>query len=146
MSIGLHNLKRPKGLKRRSIKGRGSGSGSGKTSGRGVKGQKSRTGAKSYVGFEGGQVPLIRKIPKRGFRRYHPKTYQIINIKDLNRIGEHKIDPQALERGRLIKDKFKPVKILGQGSIAKPITIKASAFSKSAKDKIKEAGGAFEVI
>ncbi len=140
--IGLHNLKAPRGAhKKKKILGRGSSSGHGKTSSRGSKGQGSRAGRDFYPGLEGGQVPLIRKIPKRGFRRRNPLRYQIVNIKDLERLKEDLITPEVLKNNRLIKDKDKPVKLLGQGSVNKQITIKGLAFSRSVQEKIKQAGG-----
>ena len=140
--IGLHNLKIPRGAhKKKKMLGRGSGSGHGKTSTRGSKGQTSRTGHHYYRGFEGGQMPLIRKIPKRGFRSRRPIRYQIINLDDLSKIQDNLITPEVLKKNRLIKNKDKPVKILGRGSIEKPITIKDIVYSKSAKTKIQETGG-----
>ena len=140
--IGLHNLKAPKGAhKKRKIFGRGPGSGHGKTSTRGSKGQTSRAGRDFYPGFEGGQMPLIRKIPKRGFSSRKPLRYQIVNLKDLSRIDENLITPEVLEKKRLIKDKNSPVKILGQGSVKKPITVEGLAISSGAKTKIQQAGG-----
>lgn len=142
MDIGLHNLKAPRGAhKRKKIVGRGSGSGHGKTSGRGSKGQGSRAGRDFYPGFEGGQMPLIRKIPKRGFRNRRPIRYQIVNLRDLGRVDDNLITPEVLEKSRLIKDKDKPVKILGQGAIDKPITVKGLSLSSGAKTKIQQAGG-----
>jgi len=142
MILGLHNLKAPKGAhKKRKILGRGPSSGHGKTSTRGSKGQGSRAGRDFYPGFEGGRVPLIRKIPKRGFRSRQPKIYQIVNLKDLNRIGDNLITPEVLEKGHLIKDKNKPVKILGTGSINKPLTIKDMSVSSNARVKIEQVGG-----
>ena len=140
--IGLHNLKAPKGMhKKRKILGRGRGSGHGKTSGRGNKGQGSRAGRDFYRGFEGGQMPLMRKIPKRGFRSRKPKRYQIVNLEDLSRINDNLITPEVLQENQLIKDKKRPVKILGQGSIDKPITVKGSVVSSGAKIKIEQVGG-----
>ena len=140
--IGLNNLKAPKGMhKKRKILGRGRGSGHGKTSGRGNKGQGSRAGRDFYPGFEGGQMPLIRKIPKRGFINRKALRYQTVNLKDLSRINDKLITPEVLEKNRLIKDKKRPVKILGQGSIDKPITLQGSAVSSGAKIKIEQAGG-----
>jgi large subunit ribosomal protein L15 len=143
MVIGLHNLKAPRGAhKKKKILGRGSSSGHGGTSTRGNKGQGSRAGRDFYPGFEGGQMPLIRKIPKRGFRGRLPRfRYQIINLKDLGRIEDNLITAEVLEKNKLIKDKNKSVKILGQGSINKPITVKGLAISKAAKAKIEQAGG-----
>ena len=142
LRIGLYNLKTPVGAhKKKKILGRGPSSGHGKTSTRGSKGQKSRAGRDFYPGFEGGGIPLIRKIPKRGFRSRQPLRYQIVNLKDLSRVNVNLITPEVLEKSRLIKDMKKPVKILGQGSIDKPITLKVSSFSKGAKIKIEQAGG-----
>jgi large subunit ribosomal protein L15 len=140
--IGLHNLRAPKGAhKRKKILGRGSGSGHGKTSTRGNKGQGSRAGRDFYPGFEGGQMPLIRKIPKRGFNSRNPVRYQTVNLDDLSRVTDNLITPEVLAKNRLIKHKDKPVKILGQGSINKPITVEVSAISAGAKAKIEQAGG-----
>jgi large subunit ribosomal protein L15 len=145
--FGLHNLKPPKGShKKRKILGRGSSSGHGKTSTRGSKGQTSRSGRATYVGFEGGQSPLIRRMPKRGFTSKFPKIFQIVNLKSLNDIKEKSITPALLLEKGLIKSKNKPVKILGEGEIRLAIAVSAHAFSKSAQDKIKNAGGTFEVI
>ena len=94
-----------------------------------------------YPGFEGGQMPLIRKIPKRGFRNRRPIRYQIVNLRDLGRVDDNLITPEVLEKNRLIKDKDKPVKILGQGAIDKPITLKGLSLSSGAKTKIQQAGG-----
>ena len=142
MAIGLHNLRAPKGAhKKKKMLGRGPGSGHGKTSGRGNKGQTSRTGRDFYPGFEGGQMPLIRKIPKRGFSSFRPIMYQVVNLEDLSKIRDESITPEVLKKYNLIKDKHKPVKILGGGNIKKALKIQASAFSKSAKGKIEQAGG-----
>ena len=142
MTIGLNNLKVPKGAhKRRKIVGRGMGSGHGKTSTRGHKGQSSRTGHKTYQGYEGGQMPLIRKIPKRGFNSRNPVIHQIVNLKDLNRIKDEVINVQVLQKNRLIKKSKKSVKILGQGSIDRALIVEALLVSKSAKAKIEQAGG-----
>lgn len=142
MVIGLHNLKAPKGAhKKRKILGRGSGSGRGKTSTRGNKGQTSHTGHDYYSGFEGGQTPLIRRIAKRGFRSHNPLKYQVVNLKDLSRVNHPLITPDVLEKNRLIRNRNKPVKILGEGSIDKPINVINIVVSKSAKEKIEQAGG-----
>jgi len=144
---GLHNLKAPKGAhKKKKILGRGSSSGHGKTSTRGNKGQTSRTGHHYYQGFEGGQMPLIRKIPKRGFKSRGREEYQIINLKDLNKIREDSVNPEILKKYNLIKYKDRPVKILGDGSIDRPIKVEASAFSKSAKNKIEQNGGTCSLL
>jgi large subunit ribosomal protein L15 len=145
--IGLHNLKPPKGAhKKKKLLGRGPSSGHGKTSTRGSKGQTSRSGRDFYPGFEGGQMPLIRKIPKRGFVHQFKKEYQLVNLKDLNRIKEPEINLQLLEEKGLIKDKDKLVKILGDGEIKNAVSIQAHAFSKSASDKITQAGGKVEFV
>jgi large subunit ribosomal protein L15 len=144
---GLHNLKAPKGAhKKKKILGRGSSSGHGKTSTRGNKGQTSRTGHHYYQGFEGGQMPLIRKIPKRGFKSRRREEYQIINLKDLNKIREDYVNPEILKKYNLIKNKDRPVKILGSGSIDRPIKVEVSAFSKSAKGKIEQNGGTCSLL
>lgn len=146
-SFGLHNLKAPKGAARKKkLLGRGPGSGHGKTSTRGSKGQTSRSGRDMYLGFEGGQTPLIRRIPKRGFTSITGKNYQIVNLSDLNRIKEATINPEVLEAQGLIKDSSKPVKILGDGELKNAVTILAHAFSKSAATKIQKAGGKLEAI
>lgn len=145
--LGLHNLKVPRGAhKPKKLLGRGSSSGHGKTSTRGSKGQTSRAGRHFYLGFEGGQTPIIRRMPKRGFTNAFKKEFQIVNLKDLNRIKEANITLELLENEGLIKDKAKLVKILGQGEIKNPISIQAHAFSKKSSDAIKNAGGKIEII
>jgi large subunit ribosomal protein L15 len=145
--VGLNNLGAPLGAcKRRKIVGRGPGSGHGKTSTRGSKGQTSRSGRDFYPGFEGGQMPLIRRIPKRGFASKTNNDYQIINLSELHKIKETNITPELLKKEGLIKDVEKPVKILGDGELTSPVTIAAHAFSKKAQDKIKNAGGKLEVL
>jgi large subunit ribosomal protein L15 len=139
----LHQLLVPKGAhKRRKIKGRGASSGHGKTSGRGSKGQKSRKGRDFWLGFEGGQTPLIRRFPKRGFRNPRKKEFQIVNLKSLDRFPENfLITPQILEEEGLIRDGNLPVKILGEGKLNKPLKISAHRFSKKAKEEIIRVGG-----
>ena len=145
--VGLFNLRAPAGAhKGRKYLGRGSSSGHGKTSTRGSKGQTSRAGRHFYLGFEGGQSPLIRKMPKRGFNSIFRKEYQIINLANLAKIKETVINPELLRSKGLIKDKNKLVKILGEGVIKNPVTIQAHAFSKKALEEIKKAGGTAEVI
>ncbi len=147
VQIGLHNLKAPKGAhKRKKLLGRGPSSGHGKTSTRGSKGQTSRAGRDFYLGFEGGQTTLIRRIPKRGFTNKFKKEYQIVNLDDLAKIRESTITLELLEEKGLIKDKAKLVKILGDGEIKNPITIQAHAFSNKANQEIKNAGGKIEII
>ena len=145
--FGLHNLKCPAGAhKKRKYLGRGPSSGHGKTSTRGSKGQTSRAGRHFYLGFEGGQSPLIRRFPKRGFTHISKKVYQIINLSDLNRIKETNIGPELLEEKGLIKDKVKLIKVLGDGEIKNAVMVKAHAFSRQAAEKIKKAGGSVETI
>lgn len=145
--FGLHNLKAPAGAhKKRKYLGRGPSSGHGKTSTRGSKGQTSRAGRHFYLGFEGGQSPLIRRFPKRGFTSIFKKEYQIINLRDLNRVKETMIGPELLEEKGLIKDRSKLIKVLGDGEIKAAVTVKAHAFSKQAAEKIKKAGGSVETI
>lgn len=145
--FGLHNLKAPKGShKKRKYLGRGPSSGHGKTSTRGSKGQTSRAGRHFYLGFEGGQSPLIRRMPKRGFSSAFKKIYQIINLNDLARISEQNITLDVLEEKGLIKNKLKLVKVLGGGEIKTPIVVQAHAFSKKASEGIKNAGGKVEII
>jgi large subunit ribosomal protein L15 len=145
--VSLHNLTVPKGAhKKRKLLGRGSGSGHGKTSTRGSKGQTSRSGRATYLGFEGGQSPLIRRMPKRGFTSKFPKVYQVVNLESLQKIKEAVVNPSLLLEKGIIKSKNKPVKILGVGELRSALTVSAHAFSKSAQTKIKNAGGTFEVL
>jgi large subunit ribosomal protein L15 len=144
---GLHNLKVPRGAhKRRRVLGRGPSSGHGKTSTRGSKGQTSRAGRHFYLGFEGGQSPLIRRFPKRGFTSLFKKEYQIVNLESIAKIKDATITPQLLEAKGLIKDKNKPVKILSDGELKRAVTVQAHAFSVKAQEKIKGAGGQCEVL
>lgn len=137
----------PGSRKKRKRVGRGEGSGHGKTSGRGEKGAGSRAGVKHKLGFEGGQTPLHRRLPKRGFYNRFRKEYQVVNIKDLARIEDvTKIDPQILYERGLIKKKRRPIKVLGEGELNRQIEISAHAFSRSAKDKITAAQGRFSVL
>lgn len=146
-NLGLHNLKAPEGAhKTRKYLGRGSSSGHGKTSTRGSKGQTSRAGRHFYLGFEGGQSPLIRKFPKRGFTSKFRKEYQIVNLSDLSKIKDTTINPDLLRQLGLIKDKNKRVKILGDGEIKNPLLVQAHAFSKNASALITKAGGKIEII
>ena len=146
--IGLNNLKPAKGSKhRKKIVGRGLGSGHGRTSTRGSKGQKSRSGDGSKkIGFEGGQMPILRRIPKRGFNSMFRKEFEIVNVDKLNKFDAGtEITPEKLKAEGMVSD-VKLVKILGAGDLKKSLTVKAAAFSKSATDKIKAAGGKAEII
>ncbi len=127
--------------------GRGHGSGLGKTAGRGHKGAGQRSGNKKRAWFEGGQMPLARRLPRRGFTNIFKEKFQIVNIGDLNNIKENSsIDPLFLEDAGFIRSSMQPVKVLGSGSIDKKFTISASAFSKAAKIKIEKAGGEIVVL
>ena len=128
-------------------KGRGHGSGNGKTAGRGHKGQKARSGGGVRVGFEGGQMPLARRIPKRGFNNIFAKPLEIVNVSALNKFedGATVNVCDLLEKGILSKCEY-GVKILGNGSVSKKLTVRATAFSASAKEKIEAAGGKAEVV
>ena len=137
------------GTKKRKRVGRGTSSGHGKTSGRGHDGQKSRSGGGVRPGFEGGQMPLIRRIPKRGFTNIFAKEYAIINVEDLNRFEDNTlVTPELLisegmvKRGKVVDG----LKVLGDGDINKKLTVKAHKFSKTAAEKIEAAGGRIEVI
>lgn len=133
--------------KSRKRVGRGTGSGRGKTCGRGHKGQKSRAGKKQREGFEGGQMPLIRRIPKRGFSNLKSLQYQIVNIKQLSKFESgDTVNPEKLKKMGIVKKKSAPIKILGDGEIDKNIEVWAHRFSKKAKEKIKEAGGKVEIL
>lgn len=147
----LHALeKAPGSTHKRKIVGRGPGSTLGKTSGRGHKGQKSRSGSKSRIGFEGGQMPLHRRLPKRGFTSLFRKEYSIVNLGDIascEKIDAAKeITVQTLIECGLVKDSKLPVKVLGQGSLDKAMKIEAHKFSSSAERKIVDAGGTATVI
>jgi large subunit ribosomal protein L15 len=143
----LHTLKPPAGSKKtRRRVGRGSGSGLGKTSGRGHKGAGQRSGFTQKPGREGGQMPLHRRLPKRGFTNIFKKEFQIVNLGDLTRCEPGEVTAQTLKKVGLISKLTVPVKFLGNGDIDKAYTVKASAFSKTAKEKIEAAGGKAEVI
>ena len=128
-------------------KGRGHGSGNGKTGGRGHKGQKARSGGKVRAGFEGGQMPLVRRIPKRGFNNIFAKPLTAINVAVLNRFEDGAVvDAQALIEAGIIDNCPNGLKVIANGNLTKKITVKATAFSDSAKEKIEQAGGKAEVI
>ena len=127
--------------------GRGPGSGNGKTAGKGHKGQKARSGGVKGPGFEGGQMPLQRRIPKRGFTNIFRKEYSVVNLADLEKMaGSDPVTPEALMQKGLIKDLKNGVKVLGTGELTTKLTVRAHKFSKSALDKIQAAGGKAEVI
>ena len=146
--MNLHELSPAAGSNAKPYrKGRGAGSGNGKTAGRGHKGQWARSGGGVRVGFEGGQMPLTRRIPKRGFNNIFAKPLEAINVSVLDKFEDGAVvDAKALlEKGILSKCEY-GVKILGNGSITKKLTVQASAFSASAKEKIEAAGGKVEVV
>ncbi|MFO7981170.1 MAG: 50S ribosomal protein L15 [Candidatus Aminicenantes bacterium] len=138
----LNDLQPAKGSrKKRTRIGRGPGSGRGKTSGRGTKGQKSISGYSRKLGFEGGQMPLVRRVPKRGFTNIFRREYSEVNIDKLSRIKKKTIKVEDLVEKGIVKKKNQPVKILGRGKITTPKTVYAHKFSKSAQEKIEKAGG-----
>ena len=142
----LHDLSPPLGSRRRRKRvGRGQGSGLGKTAGRGQDGQKSRSGGRIRRDFEGGQMPLMRRIPKRGFKNINRVEYQVVNVRDLGRC-DGDVSPDALKAVGLIASLRKPVKILGEGDMEKSLSVSAHRFSKSAQEKIEAAGGSATVI
>lgn len=144
----LHELSPAEGAVKAGFrKGRGPGSGNGKTAGKGHKGQNARSGGGVRVGFEGGQLPLYRKLPKRGFTNHFGKTYAVVNVEALNGFDNGAVvDTEALVNAGIVKDVCDGIKILGRGEITKNLTVKATIFSASAKEKIEAAGGKTEVI
>lgn len=141
--MNLSDLKCPYKKKRKRV-GRGHASGHGKTAGRGTKGQKARS--KVRVGFEGGQTPLISRVPKRGFRNVNRVEYQVLNVDALNRFEDDSVvDPDILSKHNLCKRKL-PVKILGDGELKRKLTVKVHAFSNRAKEKIEKLGGKVENV
>ena len=145
----LHELSPQEGsVQEKFRKGRGPGSGNGKTAGKGHKGQNARSGGGVRPGFEGGQLPLYRKLPKRGFNNFRfGKKYAVINIQSLNKFNDGDVvDCEALLAAGIINNVFDGVKVLGEGEIAKKLTVKAAVFSASAKEKIEAVGGKTEVV
>ena len=144
--MNLSNIHAPKkATTKRKRVGRGMGSGMGKTSTRGHKGQRSRTGSRMIRGFEGGQMPLHRRMPKRGFTNIFRKEYNVVNLERLVALGETTITPEVLRKAGVISTKH-PVKILGDGELTGALTVHAHKFSKSAQEKITKAGGKCEVL
>ncbi len=150
MAIGLNNLKAPEGATHKKKRvGRGPGSGLGKTSGRGEKGQKSRSGYSAKRGFEGGQMPLHRRLPKRGFTNIFKREWAEVNLADLEKMFDvgAAVTPETLVEKRLVRKSMQQsVVILGQGELKKSLTVNAHRFSAAAKQKIEAAGGKAEVI
>src|SRR3989338_5091074 len=144
--VDLANLRPAKGSRRKPKRvGRGPGSGHGKTATAGHKGQLSRSGRKQYAGFEGGQMPLQRRVPKRGFTNLFSKEYAVVNVGVLDRLTGD-VTPERLLKEGLVKKLLSGLKVLGDGELTKPLVVKAHRFSKSALEKITRAGGRAEVI
>ena len=144
----LHELSPAEGSARDSYrKGRGPGSGNGKTAGKGHKGQNARSGGGVRPGFEGGQIPLYRKHPKRGFNNKFAKVYTVVNVEQLNVFEAGAVvDVETLMAKRIVRKVVDGVKILGNGELTRALTVKATVFSASAKEKIEAAGGKIEVV
>ena len=144
----LHELSPAYGSAKASYrKGRGAGSGNGKTAGKGPKGQNARSGGGVRVGFEGGQLPLYRKLPKRGFKNRFAVNYAVVNVADLNKFENGAVvDLEALKAAKLVRKELDGVKILGNGELTKTLTVKATVFSATAKEKIEAAGGKIEEV
>jgi large subunit ribosomal protein L15 len=144
--MNLSNIRAPKKANENKKRvGRGMGSGMGKTSTRGHKGQRSRSGSRMMRGFEGGQMPLHRRLPKRGFTNIFREEYSVVNVEKLAALGETTINPDMLRKAGLASAKRR-VKVLGDGELTMAITVQAHKFSKSAQEKITKAGGKFEVL
>ena len=145
--MNLSNLRAPrKANENKKRVGRGMGSGMGKTSTRGHKGQGSRSGSSLMRGFEGGQMPLHRRLPKRGFTNIFKTEYEVVNVERLAEIEEKEITPDVLRKAGVVSSKKTRVKVLGQGDLAKAVTVHAHKFSKSAQEKIEKAGGKVQVL
>ena len=146
--LSLNTLKAPKGANRsRKRVGRGPGSGLGKTAGKGHKGQKSRSGYSHRAGFAGGQMPLHRRLPKRGFKNIFRREFAEVNVELLNRFDAGtEVTPDLLRERRLVGKNKAGVRVLGEGKLERALTVKAHHFSKSAAEKIRQAGGSVEVI
>lgn len=144
----LHTLQPAEGSRKlRNRVGRGQGSGNGKTAGRGQKGQKARSGGSVRPGFEGGQLPLFRRLPKRGFTNINRKDYAVVNLETLNRFEDGTtVTPALLIESGVVKNELSGIKILGDGNLEKKLTVQAAKFSKSAEEAITGAGGSIEVI
>jgi large subunit ribosomal protein L15 len=144
----LHELKPAEGSrKERKRLGRGIGSGQGKTSGKGHKGQNARSGGGVRLGFEGGQTPLFRRLPKRGFTNISRKEYAVVNLDALNRFEDGiEVTPELLIESGVVKNEKAGIKVLAKGTLEKKLTVKAHKFSSAAKEAIEAAGGAIEVI
>src|ERR1700746_3362205 len=144
--MNLSTIRKPrKASENKKRVGRGMGSGMGKTSTRGHKGQRSRSGSRMMRGFEGGEMPLHPRLPKRGFTNIFRQEYSIVNLEKLAALGESTINPEVLRKAGVIRGE-RPVKVLGEGELKAPVTVQAHKFSKSAQEKITQAGGKYEVL
>ena len=145
--MNLSSLRPPSGQKH-AVKrlGRGMGTGHGKTAGRGHKGQRSRSGSRFKRGFEGGQMPLQRRLPKRGFRNIFRKQFAIVDLDQIGKLGVAEVSPELLLQRGVIKDLQDGLKVLGDGELSAPVTVAAHRFSKSASEKIIKAGGRVQTI
>ena len=147
MAIKLDDLRPADGSKRKTKHvGRGNGSGWGCTAGRGNNGQKSRAGYSRRFGFEGGQMPLYRRIPKRGFKNPFRVEYDVVNVGDLARVEAETITVEEMKKCGLVRINANLVKILGEGDLEKPVTVEAHRFSQTAREKIEKAGGKAQVV
>ncbi len=145
--LQLGNIKKTRGAtKQRKRLGRGSGTGQGGQAGKGHKGQKARTGGSVRLGFEGGQMPLYRRVPKRGFTNIFRQEYAVINLADLERANVKDVSLENLKQAGVLKTKHSLLKVLGTGDIKKALNVKAHAISTSAKEKIEKAGGKVEIL
>ncbi|MBQ1478076.1 MAG: 50S ribosomal protein L15 [Erysipelotrichaceae bacterium] len=146
--MNLHELKYNEGARRGTKRlGRGQGSGQGKTAGKGHKGQNARSGGGVAIGFEGGQTPIYKRIPKRGFTNFTRKEYAVVNLETLNRFEDGAVvTPELLKETGIVKKMLDGVKVLGNGSLEKKLTVKCHKISQSAKAAIEKAGGTVEVI
>lgn len=148
---GIHNLPRPEGSHRDTKRlGRGPGSGTGKTAGKGHKGSKARAGHHGPGGgkpaYEGGQMPLHRRLPKRGFTNTNRVEFQVVNLFQLEELGLDEVSPQVMFENGIVGHGSRPIKILGTGSLTKKVAVSAQAFSKSAREKIEGAGGSVQEL
>ncbi len=145
--MNLSTIKAPrKATEKRKRVGRGMGSGMGKTSTRGHKGQRSRSGSRLMRGFEGGQMPLHRRLPKRGFVNIFRTEYEVVNLEKLASLSDSEITPEVLRKAGMVSSKNALVKVLGQGELSKALTVHAHKFSKSAQEKIEKAGGTIKQL
>jgi large subunit ribosomal protein L15 len=147
MATNLSTIRAPRNSsEKRKRVGRGMGSGMGKTATRGNKGQRSRSGSRLMRGFEGGQMPLHRRLPKRGFTNIFREEYAVVNVERLAGLGESTVTPEVLKKAGIIKRLEQRIKVLGEGELSSALTVHAHKFSKSAQEKIAKAGGKVEVL